>query len=154
MKDDDTLNAAMRHARALWRAEVTMVEIKLGVFAKRAGLVAFAGLIGAFGLGFLNVAAYMALAPGWGDAAAMTIVAVADLILAGILLVIATRHARDAEIALAEELRDHSIEALGLDARIAIDDVTGFVRRPVQVAGSASAALIAIVTAILRARRR
>jgi hypothetical protein len=154
VSDDDTLNAAMRHARALWRAEMTMVEIRLGVFAKRTGLFAFAGLIGAFGLGFLNVAAYMALAPGWGDAAAMTIVAVADLVLAGIVLFIATRHARDAELALAEELRDQAVEALELDARIAIDDVTGFVRRPVQVAGSASAALIAIITAILRARRR
>ena len=154
MIEDDTLNGAMRHARALWRAEMTIVEIKLGAFAKRAGLLAIAGVIGAFGLGFLNVAAYMALAPGWGDAAAMTIVAVADLILAGILAFLATRQMRDAEIALAEELRDQAVEALELDARIAINDVTGFVRRPVQVAGSASAALIAIVTAILRARRR
>jgi hypothetical protein len=154
VNDDDTLNAAMRHVRALWRAEMTIVEIKLGSFAKRAGLLAFAGLVGAFGLGFLNVAAYMALAPDWGDAGAMTIVAVADLLLAAILGFLATRHTRDAEIALAEELRDQAVEALELDARIAIDDVTGFVRRPVQMAGSASAALIAIVTAIIRARRR
>jgi hypothetical protein len=154
LSDDDTLNAAMRHARALWRAETMIVEIKLGVFAKRAGLFAFAGLVGAFGFAFLNVAAYMALAPGWGDAAAMAIVAVADLVIAAILVFIAARHARDTELALAEELRDQAVEALELDARIAIDDVRGFVRRPVQVAGSASAALIAIITAILRARRR
>jgi hypothetical protein len=153
VSDDDALSSAMRHARAFWRAEMTIAEIKLGVFAKRVGLLAFAGLVGAFGLGFLNVAAYMALAPDWGDAAAMTIVAVADLVLAGLLIFAATRHARDAEMALAEELRDQAVEALELDARIAIDDVTGFVRRPVQVAGSASAALIAIITAILRRRR-
>jgi hypothetical protein len=152
--NDDTLNAATRHLRALWRAERTIVEIKLGSFAKRAGLFVFAGLVGAFGLAFLNVAAYLALAPRYGDAWAMLIVAVVDLVLAGILGFLATRQSRDAEIALAGELRDQAVEALELDARIAIDDVAGFVRRPVQMAGSASAALIAIITAILRARRR
>lgn len=154
MSDDDTLNAALRHLRAMWRAEMTIIEIKVGLAAKRAGLFAFAGLIASFGLGFLNVAAYLALAPRYGDAVAMLIVAVANLVLAGILVFLATRGARSAEIALAEELRNQAAEGLELNARMAIDDVAGFVRRPVQVAGSASAALIAIITAILRARRR
>ncbi len=153
MSEDDTVNSVMRHLRVLWRAEMMIVEIKLGAFAKRAGLFAFAGLLAAFGFAFLNIAAYLALAPESGDAAAMLIVAVADLLIAGVLAFVATRGTREAEIALAEELRDHAAEALELDARIAIDHVTGFVRRPVQLAGSASAALISIITAILRARR-
>jgi hypothetical protein len=75
-------------------------------------------------------------------------------VIAAILVVVAGRSSKEPEIALASELRDQAVEALELDARIAVDEVTGFVRRPVQVAGSASAALISIITAILRARRR
>jgi hypothetical protein len=151
---DETLNAFLRHLRALWRAESTIAEIKLGLLAKRSGLMAFAGLIGAFGLAMLNVAAYFALAPAWGDVWAMVAVAAVDFVIAGILILMASRQSKDPEIALASELRDQAIEAIELDARIAVDEVSGFVRRPVQVAGTASAALISIITAILRARRR
>jgi len=151
---DETVNAVMRHLRALWRAEMVIAEIKLGVLLKKSGMLAFAGLIGAFGLAMLNVALYLALAPLWGDVMAMITVAVGDFVIAAILVVAAGRGSKEPEIALASELRDQAVEALELDARIAVDEVTGFVRRPVQVAGSASAALISIITAILRARRR
>jgi hypothetical protein len=151
---DESIKAFLRHLRALWRAESTIAEIKLGLLAKRSGLMAFAGLIGAFGLAMLNVAAYFALAPIWGDVWAMVAVAVADFVIAGILIAVANRQSKEPEIALAGELRDQAIEAIELDARIAVDEVSGFVRRPVQVAGTASAALISIITAILRARRR
>ena len=154
MSTEENLNAFLRHLRALWRAESTIAEIKLGLLAKRSGLMAFAGLIGAFGLAMLNVAAYFALAPIWGDVWAMVAVAVADFVIAGILIAVANRQSKEPEIALAGELRDQAIEAIELDARIAVDEVSGFVRRPVQVAGTASAALISIITAILRARRR
>ncbi len=154
MSTEENLNAFLRHLRALWRAESTIAEIKLGLLAKRSGLMAFAGLIGAFGLAMLNVAAYFALAPVWGDVWALVAVAAADFIIAGILIVIASRQSKEPEIALASELRDQAIEAIELDARIAVDEVSGFVRRPVQFAGTASAALISIVTAILRARRK
>ena len=114
----------------------------------------FAGLIGAFGLAMLNAAAYLALRPIWGEVWAMVAVAIADFIIAGILAFLAMRQSREAEVALASEIRDQAIEGIELDARLAVDEVAGFVRRPVQVAGSASAALISIITAILRARRR
>ena len=154
MSTEENLNAFLRHLRALWRAESTIAEIKLGLLAKRSGLMAFAGLIGAFGLATLNVAAYFALAPAWGDVWALVAVAAADFVIAGILIVVANRQSKEPEIALASELRDQAIEAIELDARIAVDEVSGFVRRPVQFAGTASAALISIVTAILRARRK
>jgi hypothetical protein len=151
---EENLNAFLRHLRALWRAESTIAEIKLGLLAKRSGLMALAGLIGAFGLAMLNVAAYFALAPVWGDVWALVAVAAADFVIAGILIVVANRQSKEPEIALAGELRDQAIEAIELDARIAVDEVSGFVRRPVQFAGTASAALISIITAILRARRK
>ena len=154
MNTDESLTAFLRHLRALWRAETVIAEIKLGLLAKRSGLMLFAGLIAAFGLAMLNVAVYLALAPAWGDVGSMVAVAIGDFVIAGILFVLAGRQTKDPEIALASELRDQAIEAIELDARIAVDEVSGFVRRPVQVAGTASAALISIITAILRARRR
>jgi hypothetical protein len=154
LNSEDTLNSLVRHLRALWRAELLIAEIKLGLMARRSGLMLFAGLIGAFGLAMLNVAAYLALRPLWGDVWAMVAVAVVDFIIAGILVFVAMRQSREPEVALASELRDRAIEGIELDARLAVDEVAGFVRRPVQVAGSASAALISIITAILRARRR
>lgn len=154
MNTDEPINAFVRHLRALWHAETVIAEIKLGGLLKKSGMLAFAGLIGAFGLAMLNVAAYLALAPVWGDVWAMVAVAIGDFVIAAILVVVAGRSSKEPEIALASELRDQAVEALELDARIAVDEVTGFVRRPVQVAGSASAALISIITAILRARRR
>jgi hypothetical protein len=151
---DESLSAFLRHLRALWRAETLIAEIKLGLLARRSGLMLFAGLIAAFGLAMLNVAVYLALAPAWGDVGAMVAVAIGDFVIAGLLFMTASRQTKDPEIALASELRDQAIEAIELDARIAVDEVSGFVRRPVQVAGTASAALISIITAILRARRR
>ena len=154
MNTDESLSAFLRHLRALWRAETLIAEIKLGLLAKRSGLMLFAGLIAAFGLAMLNVAVYLALAPVWSDVGAMVAVAIGDFVIAGILFMLASRQTKDPEIALASELRDQAIEAIELDARIAVDEVSGFVRRPVQVAGTASAALISIITEILRARRR
>ena len=154
MNTDEPINAAMRHLRALWRAEMVIAELKLGILVKKSGMLAFAGLIGVFGLAMLNVAAYLALAPIWGEVLGMVAVGIGDFVIAAILVVLAGRSSKEPEIALASELRDQAVEALELDARIAVDEVTGFVRRPVQVAGSASAALISLVTAILRARRR
>lgn len=154
MNTDEALNAFLRHLRALWHAEMVIAEIKLGVLLRKSGMLAFAGLVGAFGLAMLNVAVYLALAPLWGDVTAMVAVAVGDFAIAAILVLLARSGAKEPEIALASELRDQAVEAIELDARIAVDEVAGFVRRPVQMAGSASAALISIVTAILRARRR
>jgi len=150
---EETLNAVRRHLSALWRAEMVIAEIKLGALVKRGSLMLVAGLIAVFGLAMLDIAAYKALVPLWGEVWALVAVAIGDFVIAGVLIAIANRETREREIALASELRDQAIAALELDARFAVDEVTGFVRRPVQFAGSASAALASIVTAILRARR-
>jgi hypothetical protein len=154
VKPDDALVALQRHLRALWRAELLIAQIKLAALLKRSGLVIFAGVIAVFGLATLNFAAYRALTPLWGEVWALVAVALGDFVIAGILILIAARTADAPEIPLAQELRDQAIAALELDARLAVDEVSGFVRRPVQLAGSASAILASIISVLLRMRRR
>jgi uncharacterized membrane protein len=143
-------DAIQRHLRALWRAEMLIAQIKLGALMKKGGLMLFAGLVAVFGLATLNFAAYRALAPLWGEVWALVAVAAADFVIAGILALVAMRSSEAPELQLANELRDQAIAALELDVRLAVDEV----RRPVQLAGSASAILASIITALLRARRR
>jgi len=88
------------------------------------------------------------------DAGAMGIVALADFVIAGGLVLLANRAGEDPRAEIATHLRDQATEAIELEARLAVDEVRSFVRKPVQIAGSASAALIGLVTAILRARRK
>jgi hypothetical protein len=154
VRSDEALDAIHRHLRALWRAEMLIAQIKLAALLKRSGLMVFAGLIAVFGLATLNFAAYRALTPLWGEVWALVAVALGDFVIAGILILIAARTSDAPDLALANELRDQAIAALELDARLAVDEVTGFVRRPVQLAGSASAILASIITALLRTRRR
>jgi hypothetical protein len=153
VKPEDTLDAMQRHLRTLWRAETLIAQIKLAALLKKSGLIAFAGLIAVFGMATLNVAAYRALTPVWGDVWALVAVAVGDFLIAGILVAIASHIAEGRELPLVNEMRDEAIEALELDARLAIDQVTGFVRRPVQLAGTATAAIASIIAALLGRRR-
>jgi len=101
---EDEIAAIKRHLRVFWRAESLIIEMRLHAVMRRTGFFAFAGLIAVFGLAMLNVAAYFALAPIWGDAPAMLVVAVADFIIAGILIAIGSRETSGIELTLAQEI--------------------------------------------------
>jgi hypothetical protein len=146
----EAFNGIFRNARVLWRAESLIVEIKLKSALRRMGFVAFAGLIAVFGLGMLNVAAYFALRPYWGDALAMLAVAVADFIIAGILVALASRDAASRDLEFATELRDQAIEGIELESRAAADR---FVHKPVEIAGGVSNILFSLLMGFLRGRK-
>ena len=57
----------LRDLQALRKADLLIGKIWLGVFARRIGLSALAGLIAVFGLGMANLAAYNALQQPIGD---------------------------------------------------------------------------------------
>jgi hypothetical protein len=151
---EDEITAIKRHLRVFWRAESLIIEMRLHAVMRRTGFFAFAGLIAVFGLAMLNVAAYFALAPTWGDALAMLVVAVADFIIAGILIAIGSRESSGIELTLAQDLRDQALEGLEIEARNAADEVSSVVRRPVEMAGSAGAFLVSLIRGFLRGRRR
>jgi len=149
---EETANSLVRHLRALLRAERLIGEVRLQAVLKRSGLYAAAALLAAFGLAMLNVAGYLALVPRFGEAGAMLAVAIIDFVVAGLLVVIAAR-VTPLQIEVAEELRDQALAGLDAETRIAVSEVSGFVRRPFQMAGAASI-LVSIVTTLLRARHR
>jgi hypothetical protein len=146
----EAFNGIFRHARVLWRAETLIVEIKLKSALRRMGFVAFAGLTAVFGLAMLNVSAYFALRPDWGDALALLAVAVVDFVIAGILVALASRDPVSRDLEFATELRDQAIEGIELESRAAADRL---VHRPVEIAGGLSNILFSLLMGFLRGRR-
>ena len=137
--------------RVLWRAETLIVEIKIRQAMRRASLMAFAGLIAVFGLAMLNVAAYFALAPLWGDAWAMLAVAVADFVIAAILVAVASGQPASRDLEVATELRDQAVEGIEVETKVATERL---VHRPVEFAGSMSSILFSLLSGYFRGRKK
>lgn len=138
----------IRHLQVLRKADFLIGKIWLGVFARRFGLFAFAGLIAVFGLGMANVAGFYALqvsaGPIWGAA----IVAIVDLVIAAIVLLVAANARPGQEIELAFDVRKMAIDAIQADTRdlkLTVDalgqeireikaNIVGFAHNPLDVA--------------------
>ena len=154
MKIDELTRAFRRHLQALARAELIIAEIRLGTLLRKIGLVLFAGVVCIFGLAMLNAAAFRALVPIWGDVIALVAVAIGDFVIAGILVAIASRKAQSSDLELAGQLRDQAIDAIELDARIAADQATDFVRRPLQAADWVTSLITSILGAFIKHRKK
>ena len=106
----------IRNLRVLWRADSLIADIKLQHLATRAGLNGFAGIVGAFGLLMLGIAAFFALEQAWGSIMAALTVGVANLILALGLVLAARRVQPNRDMELALELHKSAIDAIAADA--------------------------------------
>jgi hypothetical protein len=106
------MQAMLRDLRILWRAERIIAEAQLRLVFRRTALAAAAGLIALVGLAMLNVTGFLALAPIWGAAWAAFALALADLVIAGIVLTVALAARTGPEYDLAIELRDLSMTEL------------------------------------------
>jgi uncharacterized membrane protein (DUF2068 family) len=107
----------LRDLQVLRKADVLIAKIWINVLLRRSGLVAFAGLIAVFGLAMANVAGFYALQPGSGPVWAAAIVAGVDLVIAAIVLLLASRSQPGPEIELALGVRQMALEAIQNDAR-------------------------------------
>lgn len=118
----------VRNAKVALRSETIIADIHMRSLLARSGLQVVAGLIGLFGLVMLGIAAYLALEVTYGSIVAALIVGVGALVLAGILLWVASmlRPGRDLEVA--RQLRDAAGEAVIADLKSLETDVTGFAR--------------------------
>ena len=106
------MQTMFRDLRILWRAERIIAESQLRLAFRQTAIAAAAGLVGLLGLGMLNAAGFLALAPLWGAAWAALAIAIADLVVAGIVLAVAMSVRHGPEHAAAVELRDLSMQEL------------------------------------------
>jgi len=107
----------LRDLQVLHKADLLIGRIWVNVLARRFSLFAFAALIAVFGLGMGNVAGYFALQTSVGSVWAATIVAVADLVIAAIVLLVASNARPGPEIDVALEVRRMALDSVQSDAR-------------------------------------
>ena len=155
----------VRDLQVLRKADFLIGKIWLNVLARRMALFSFAGLIGLFGLGMANLAAYNALQPAIGVIWAAGVVAVADFAIAVVVLLVASKSQPGPELDVAFEVRRTALESIHEDARdlkLTIDalgqeirnvkaNITSVVHNPLDVA--AEKLLIPAALSILRGLR-
>jgi len=154
-----------RDLQILWKADSLIGKIWLDVMARRFGLYAVAALIAVFGLGMANVAGFYALQQAWGPVWAAAIVAVADFVLAIVVLLLGRNAAPGPEIELAFDVRKMAItslqtdvqdlrrsaDALGQEIRRITDTVAGFIHHPLDAA--TEKLLVPLALSIVRSLR-
>jgi len=151
--------------QVLRKADVLIAKIWFHLLARRSGLIAFAGLIAMFGLGMADLAGFYALQATVGPVWAAAIVAGIDLVIAAIVLLIASRSHPGAELDVALDVRRMAVESIQTDARdlkLTMDallselksvrsNITQLVQNPLDVA--AQKLLIPAALSILRGVR-
>lgn len=107
-----TLSHLTRAARLYLRAELMTARIRMRSEAQRLMLLALAGGLALLALILVNVALYAALLSVWGPVWTPLALGLADLMLAGLALLAASRQKPGPELAVAEEIRALAGEAL------------------------------------------
>lgn len=155
----------VRDLQVLRKADLLIGKIWLNVLVRRLALLSFASLIGVFGLGMANLAAYNALQASMGVVWAAAIVAGADFVIAVVVLLLAGKSEPGPEIDVAFEVRRMALEAIQDDARelkLTVDalgqeirsvkqNITAVVHNPLDVA--AEKLLIPAALSLLRGLR-
>jgi hypothetical protein len=122
----------VRSLRLLWRADKVIAEVRLRHMLVGFGLLAFAGLISAFGLLMFELAAYFALVNLVSAIAAAAILGAVNLVIALILVVLASRRGLVQELTLANEIHNTAIEALQLEAQAVQSQVDRLLHHPLE----------------------
>jgi hypothetical protein len=155
----------LRDLRILHKADFLVSRIWLNILVRRLGYFSVAALIAVFGLAMANVAAVYALHATVGPVWAAAIVAVADLVIATVILLIGHNSRPGPEIDLAFEVRKMAIESIQADSRdlklrveafarelqSARATIAGFVQSPLDAA--AQKLLVPAALSILRGLR-
>jgi hypothetical protein len=149
------LQLAVRHLRILWRAERIIAETRLRIMLRRSMLYALAGLIAVFGLGMLNVAAFLILESHWGPVWASLIAALGDFVIVVVVVLIALAIRPGPEMTAALELRDISVD--GLEAELApLQERFAWLSRAARdpLDTVLPAILVPLITSIIRSLRK
>lgn len=120
------MDRLLNNLRVLWRTERAIADIKLRHALARSGLHVAAALLALIALLMFEVAAFYALRDVWSTIVASMILGVVNLVIAGILLLIADRKKPGRELDLANEIHKNTMDALQADARLLQADVQSF----------------------------
>ncbi len=155
----------IRHVQVLSKVNSLIARMWLGIMARRLALLAFAGLIAAFGLAMGDVAGFFWLQAPLGSVWAAAIVAFADFVLAAVVALYAGTAKPGSEIELAMEVRSLALRSLREDAdnleaavktlaeqvRDAKDTISGLVTNPLDAA--AQKLLVPAIIAMIKGLR-
>jgi hypothetical protein len=141
----------VRDLQALRKADMVIGKIWLQVLLRRFGLALFAALIAVFALGMLNAAAFLGLQASVGPVQAALVVAAGDIVIAGLVLLLAMRTKPGPEIELAQQIRTMALDQLQADAGALRAGVAQLVHNPLDTA--AEKLLVPAVLSLLRGLR-
>ena len=112
------VEGVIKNLRVLWRADRIIAELQLRRMLGGLAARTFAALFAAFGILMLELASYFALIQIWTAIAAAVALGAFNLLLAGLILLIASRKGRDSsEYEVAMALHNSAVETLQLQAR-------------------------------------
>ena len=123
MNAKHNMSRISRNLSIVFRSERLIAQRQLAVLRQQTGMMIAAGVTGGIGLLMINAAAYLALAETLSPATAALIVAVANFILAALLVWTANRVNADAEVAGVTEVRDMAMEDLEAEVTDAVEEV-------------------------------
>jgi hypothetical protein len=129
-----SIQTIVRSGRLYVRTELLVAEMRLRSYARKAALLAVALGVALFGLGMLNVAAFLWLSETFGPVATALGIAAANFAVAAAAFVIGYTLKPGPELQLAEEMRDTALETVeGEVARMQSAGVTGLVTGAVEL---------------------
>jgi hypothetical protein len=125
----DTENV-VKHLRLLWRTDRVIADIRLRHLLVGLGLRALAALVAVFALLLFELAAYLALVQIASAIQAAAALGTCNLVIAAVLMLIATRPPSGREIELANEIHASSMDALQLEARSLQARISSLINHP------------------------
>jgi hypothetical protein len=105
------------HVRVLWRTERIIAELRMKRLLGNLGLQAMAALIAACALLLFELAAYLALEHVWSAIWSAAALGAFNLVVAGLIFLIALRRPASPELALAGEIHQQALAAFEAEIR-------------------------------------
>lgn len=152
------MNRIGRNLTIIFRTERLITRRRLAVVQQQTVLMALAGLAALAGLVLLNITLYLVLTAWISPAGSAGILTAGNLLLAGLLSMVAGRISVEEEIAPAVEVRDMAIadiedelEGLATEAREVVNSVKSLGANPL---GSLTTLLVPMISAALKNKEK
>ncbi len=110
-----TTSHLIGHVRVLWRTERVIAELRLKRLLTNLGLRALAAFIMACALFSFELAAYFALVQRWDAISSAVALGCLNLLIAGVIVLLALRRPRSRELELADEIHHQALAAFEAD---------------------------------------